>query len=66
VGYNGRGVGLATSMGPLLANHLSDPQRAPLPLPFTQINPIPLHSLHTVYVSILIAWYRFLDGLGIG
>jgi sarcosine oxidase len=66
LGYNGRGVGMATSMGRLLAGHIADPQRTPLPLPFTTIEPIPLHSLHTWYVSILIAWYRFLDALGIG
>lgn len=66
VGYNGRGVGMATTMGRLIAHHLVDPQNAPLPLPFTAITPIPLHRLHTVYVSLLIAWYRFLDELGIG
>lgn len=66
VGYNGRGVGLATSMGRRLAQHLLDPQGSPLPLPFTQLQPIPLHGLHTIYVSVLIAWYRFLDALGVG
>lgn len=66
LGYNGRGVGMATSLGRLLAGHILDPKATPLPLPFTAITPFPVHSLHTVYVSIVIAWYQFLDSLGIG
>lgn len=66
LGYNGRGVGMASTLGRLLADWLVTPEETRLPLPFTSIQPIPVHGLHTVYVSVLIAWYRFLDALGIG
>jgi glycine/D-amino acid oxidase-like deaminating enzyme len=64
LGCNGRGVGLATAMGVVLADYVLRPERATLPFPLTPIRPIPLHRLHRVYVSALIAYYRLRDAWG--
>jgi glycine/D-amino acid oxidase-like deaminating enzyme len=63
LGYNGRGVALATSMGRYIAEYIADPARHPLPLPVTPIEPIPLHGMHRAYVSALAAWYRLSDAV---
>ena len=60
IGYNGRGVGLATALGPQLAAYLQNPKH-PLPLPITPITAIPAHFLQKLYLSAGITWYRFLD-----
>lgn len=61
LGCNGRGVGLATAMGAVLADHVLRPERTSLPFPVTPIRPIPLHGLHRLYVSALIGYYRLRD-----
>jgi glycine/D-amino acid oxidase-like deaminating enzyme len=61
LGCNGRGVGLATALGVLLADYVLRPERTTLPLPITPLRPIPLHRLHRLYVSALIGWYRLRD-----
>ncbi len=43
LGYNGRGVAMATTLGRLVARNLIAPADNPLPLPITAIRPIPLH-----------------------
>lgn len=62
IGYNGRGVGLATALGPHLAAYLQNPAH-PLPLPITPITAIPAHFLQKLYLSAGITWYRFLDSI---
>ena len=63
LGYNGRGVGLATTLGSLMGAHLAAPEKNPLPLPFTRIAPIPLHALHRLYATAILQMYRLSDHL---
>ncbi|KQW56529.1 NAD(P)/FAD-dependent oxidoreductase [Variovorax sp. Root411] len=62
LGYNGRGIALATSMGKHLAARLVD-AGANFPYPVTPIQPIPLHGLQRFYVAGGVAWYSLLDRL---
>ena len=62
LGYNGRGIALATSMGKHLAARLID-AGADFPYPVTPIRPIPLHGLQRFYVAGGVAWYSLLDRL---
>ncbi|WP_454908098.1 NAD(P)/FAD-dependent oxidoreductase [Variovorax gossypii] len=62
LGYNGRGIALATSMGKHLAARLVD-AGADFPYPVTPIRPIPLHGLQRFYVAGGVAWYSLLDRL---
>lgn len=65
LGCNGRGVGLATAMGMVLAEHALRPGRAALPVPVTPIRPIPLHALHRVGAAALVGYYRLRDAWAI-
>jgi hypothetical protein len=49
-------------MGAALAGYLASGEAARLPLPITDVRPIPAHALHKLYVGALIAWYRMTDG----
>ncbi|HEX7865714.1 MAG TPA: FAD-binding oxidoreductase, partial [Variovorax sp.] len=62
LGYNGRGIALATSMGKHVAARIAD-ARADFPYPVTPIQPIPLHGLQRFYVAGGVAWYSLLDRL---
>jgi glycine/D-amino acid oxidase-like deaminating enzyme len=62
LGYNGRGIALATSMGKHVAARLVD-AGADFPYPVTPIQPIPLHRLQRFYVAGGVAWYSLLDRL---
>lgn len=62
LGYNGRGIALATSMGKHVAARLVDAS-AGFPYPVTPIQPIPLHGLQRFYVAGGVAWYSLLDRL---
>ena len=63
LGYNGRGVAMATTLGTLVAKHLIAPADNPLPLPITAIRPIPLHSVHRIYATAILQTYRVRDYL---
>lgn len=64
LGYNGRGIAMATTMGKLLAARLAhDSTQGPFPFPVTPITPMPLHALQRVYLAAGVAWYRLLDAL---
>ncbi len=63
LGYNGRGVAMATTLGTLVAKHLIAPADNPLPFPVTGIHAIPLHSLHRIYASSVMQLYRLQDYL---
>jgi glycine/D-amino acid oxidase-like deaminating enzyme len=65
LGYNGRGVGLATTLGTLVGAHLASPDDHPLPLPLTRIEPIPLHSLHRIYATAILQMYRLSDYIAV-
>jgi glycine/D-amino acid oxidase-like deaminating enzyme len=63
LGYNGRGIAMATTLGKHLAAHLAGDARMPLPLGVTSIRPIPFHGLQRFYIAAGVAWYRLLDSL---
>jgi glycine/D-amino acid oxidase-like deaminating enzyme len=63
LGYNGRGIAMATTLGKMLAERLASHGDAPFPFPITPISPIPLHALQRLYFSAAVAWYRLLDRL---
>jgi glycine/D-amino acid oxidase-like deaminating enzyme len=63
LGYNGRGVAMATTLGILVAKNLIAPGNNALPFPITGIRPIPLHSLHRIYASSILQMYRLRDYL---
>jgi glycine/D-amino acid oxidase-like deaminating enzyme len=62
LGYNGRGIAMATTFGKHLAAHLAGVERG-LPLPPASIEPIPLHALQRFYISAGVAWYGLLDAM---
>jgi glycine/D-amino acid oxidase-like deaminating enzyme len=63
LGYNGRGVAMATTLGVMVAKNLIAPADNALPLPITRIRPIPLHSLHRIYATAILQMYRLKDYL---
>lgn len=65
LGYNGRGVAMATAMGAAAGKYVVNGDRQELPLPDNAISPIPLHGARRGYVAAMSAWYRMLDGLGL-
>lgn len=62
LGYNGRGVAMATMMGRQLARHLAG--GGPADMPVTPVAPIRLHALWPLAVSAEVWRGRVLDGLG--
>lgn len=63
LGYNGRGIALATTLGKHLAAHIAGDRFADFPYPITDIKPIPMHRLQWLYLSAGVTWYRFLDAV---
>ena len=66
LGYNGRGIAMATTLGKHLAAHIAAHDKGAagrLPLPPTSVTPIPLHALQRFYISAGVAWYALLDAL---
>lgn len=64
VGYNGRGVAMATTMGAQLARRIISPAE-PFDMPVTSLKTIPLHALWPIAVKAAIAHGRARDFLGI-
>lgn len=60
LGYNGRGVALASSMGMHLARRLLDGGHR-FPYPVSTIRPIPMHGLQRFYIAAGVLWYSLLD-----
>lgn len=63
LGYNGRGVAMATAMGKLLADRALGASSAGLGWPVTPIAPIPLHALRQPVMALVLHWKRFQDWL---
>ena len=63
LGYNGRGIAMATTLGKHLAARLCGDTSAAFPFPATPIRPIPLHGLQRFYIAAGVTWYRMLDAL---
>ena len=64
LGYNGRGIAMATAMGMLLARRLAGEALESLPLPAQPIRPIPFHGFHRLGVTAAITYYRLRDRFG--
>jgi glycine/D-amino acid oxidase-like deaminating enzyme len=65
LGYNGRGVGMATVMGKVLAGWAAGASPDQLGYPVTPARPIPLHRFRHLPVGSTVAAYRLLDRLGV-
>jgi len=63
VGYNGRGLAMATLMGRLLAQRALGASAVELGFPVTPVRPIPLHGLSRIGAHAAIQYLRLLDGL---
>jgi glycine/D-amino acid oxidase-like deaminating enzyme len=63
LGYNGRGVAMASRMGKLLADYVSGASAETLGFPITRIKPLPFWSLRRPVLAALINWYRLRDWL---
>ena len=63
LGYNGRGVAMATLMGTWLVDKALDGTKPPLPV--TPIKPIPFHRFRKPGVQAGIAWAWFCDRMGL-
>jgi glycine/D-amino acid oxidase-like deaminating enzyme len=62
LGYNGRGVALATSLGLAIGAHLVD-RANPLPFQVSRMKRLPLHGMHPIYGNWAIAYYRARDAM---
>lgn len=65
LGYNGRGVGMATVMGRVLARWACGATPDSLDFPVTPARAIPFHGFRQVAIGSTVAAYRVLDRLGL-
>ena len=65
LGYNGRGVAMATAMGKVMADWATGVPEQALDFPVSQVQPIPFHGLHKLAVGATVARYSLLDRLGL-
>ena len=65
LGYNGRGVALATAMGPQLARRVLGGADARIDMPVTSLRTIPLHGLWRNAVAAGVAYGRIRDAVGL-
>lgn len=65
LGYNGRGVAMATAMGGQIALRLAGMPQDALSMPITPLRPIPMHRFWPLGASIRIAYGRFRNRFGI-
>jgi glycine/D-amino acid oxidase-like deaminating enzyme len=61
LGYNGRGIAMATVMGSLVAARVAGEE---IPLPVTRLSPIPWHGMRKPLLAAGIAYHRLRDQLG--
>lgn len=64
LGFNGRGIAMATAMGRVLADKLAGTPDADLDFPVTAVRPIPFHGFRKPALAAVIAWHRLRDHLG--
>ena len=64
LGYNGRGVALATCMGQQIAALVDGKSAQSCPFPISTIQPIPMHGMQRFYIAAGVAWYSLLDRMG--
>jgi sarcosine oxidase len=63
VGYNGRGVAMATTMGKLLSERVLGAPAEVFALPVTPIRPLPFWKLRGPALAALTQYYRLRDAL---
>ncbi len=63
LGYNGRGVAMATVLGKVMADWASGTPEAALDYPVTRPRPIPFYFMRRPAVMATVAWSRFRDSL---
>ncbi|MDR3538034.1 MAG: FAD-binding oxidoreductase [Acetobacteraceae bacterium] len=63
--YNGRGVAMATAMGPELAKRIVGGKAAEIDMPITGIKEIPFHGLWKSAVAARVTYGRMRDWLGV-
>jgi len=63
LGYNGRGVAMATMMGRVLARRALGAQVIELGFPVSPVTPVPFHALTGIGARAAIQYLRFVDGL---
>ncbi|SEQ44230.1 NAD(P)/FAD-dependent oxidoreductase [Thalassovita taeanensis] len=61
MGYNGRGVAMASVMGKVLADAARGIPENDLPFPVTPVRPIPFHFMRRYAVAAAVAWARLRD-----
>ena len=61
LGYNGRGVAMASRMGKLLADDALGGEAEALGFPISPLHPIPGHAFRLPALAAVIAWRRFQD-----
>ena len=64
LGYNGRGVGMATALGRVLAQWAQGQPEEALHMPVTPARPIPFHGARRIGLGAAITLYRALDRIG--
>jgi len=62
LGYNGRGVAMATTMGRLISAHILG--RDPMRWPITPIAPIPLHRWREPVLNLVMRYHAVMDRFG--
>jgi glycine/D-amino acid oxidase-like deaminating enzyme len=65
LGYNGRGVAMATAMGKVMGDWASRVPNSDLDFPVSNLRKIPFHGLHRLVVEATIARYKFMDRVGL-
>ena len=65
LGYNGRGVAMATAMGPQLARRVLGGMAAAIDMPVTTLRPIPFHALWRSAVAARVAYAQIHAFLGL-
>jgi len=63
LGYNGRGVAMATAVGRMIAERARGRALDDLPLPASPLRPIPFHGLRQPAIGAIGLWRRLLDRL---
>ena len=63
IGFNGRGIALASLVGRDVARRIAGFPESELFLPVTELRPIRFHAAMRPLVSTLIDWYRLRDAL---
>ena len=63
MGYNGRGVGMGSMMGRILAEYALGKPAEDLAFPVTNPKTFPMHRFHPLGVSMAIKWHGLMDNL---